>query len=779
MSASCRNFEAVEQSPPLKAPLRARTSVPDSGGCKNLEDASPPQPWLVGKSGGVQASSAKIEMYIIKRTLQSGSKERESELLASDSEAANTGAQSSKSNKNKDRFCQHENIISALKTFVYFIPLVISAAILPWSTREFRYHDILLILNISLVTIHAIRTLAITPEDEKQLLAQPLGCSSKLKCFRKPAEAGEEDKEEKSKEKKQGEEEHQPIASSNLSMEQRLKSIKKIAWPPVSVVIHLFLYSLVFILGSHVPYVTSAALWSWAFIIAFFLLWFLIYKLRENVLKTFLWNQQRAEFVGRVQRRFLAWLTLQAFIIALYLSFWGYAHDLITPYFNYTEALSQNCTIANYYHDWYDGTDVQTGKGRSTEEKLIQLLRPKFLILLTVSGTCVLASCGVLFLWQTISEGTGTRRKYLNYSELSISHALQYACIVIIVGGCIACLFRAHFIMTSFLSFAHSTTAKMCVCRNCVDFAVLPSIRGTSLDGIHVATPTIDIVLITIVGSGLLILLMSLMYDFYCKRRKTMGGMAGMLENYRDVKGEKMRYHAFLSHTQGTGGNQTRLIWAELNRLGMNIWYDQRKQELDITTDGMVEGVKKSAVFVLFLSGTGDDCVLNRPYPRLEVITALKMKKPFVLVKEREDPKCRINSLVDWQLEDHTKLRKLVGRTDELLAENKLHDYGEYDTMEITDDESIIKEEKRFANAMLEIFRSHRATRFDRDIGKLGVMMEDIAAQVATEMKKTTTSSKIFIWPHGIIRPDDLSKVPDNRSDRSVSVATSSSNGKM
>ena len=64
--------------------------------------------------------------------------------------------------------------------------------------------------------------------------------------------------------------------------------------------------------------------------------------------------------------------------------------------------------------------------------------------------------------------------------------------------------------------------------------------------------------------------------------------------------------------------------FGELNRRGINSWYDQRKQELDITVTGMMAGIESSAVFFLFLSGQKKDCVLNRPYPRVEIETVKK-----------------------------------------------------------------------------------------------------------------------------------------------------------
>ena len=54
--------------------------------------------------------------------------------------------------------------------------------------------------------------------------------------------------------------------------------------------------------------------------------------------------------------------------------------------------------------------------------------------------------------------------------------------------------------------------------------------------------------------------------------------------------------------------------------------YDNRAS--DLTRDGMLNGIKHSFAFVLFLS-VG---VLERPYCQMEVRTALELGKPMVLI---------------------------------------------------------------------------------------------------------------------------------------------------
>ena len=108
-----------------------------------------------------------------------------------------------------------------------------------------------------------------------------------------------------------------------------------------------------------------------------------------------------------------------------------------------------------------------------------------------------------------------------------------------------------------------------------------------------------------------------------------------------------------------------------MNRRGINSWYDQRKQELDITVTGMMAGIESSAVFFLFLSGQRGDCVLNRPYPRVEIEMARSLGKRIVLVKEKDNE--QMNFQMDrWQLAKGSPERNaLIAESTKLFA-----DYG-------------------------------------------------------------------------------------------------------
>ena len=93
---------------------------------------------------------------------------------------------------------------------------------------------------------------------------------------------------------------------------------------------------------------------------------------------------------------------------------------------------------------------------------------------------------------------------------------------------------------------------------------------------------------------------------------------------------EHERWHFFISHYQATGGNQANVMCLELQKRGFKVWYDNKMKNL--TADGMKEGVRNSAVFVLFMSKG----VFMRPYVKLEVLEALNSGKPIILVHETD-----------------------------------------------------------------------------------------------------------------------------------------------
>jgi hypothetical protein len=88
--------------------------------------------------------------------------------------------------------------------------------------------------------------------------------------------------------------------------------------------------------------------------------------------------------------------------------------------------------------------------------------------------------------------------------------------------------------------------------------------------------------------------------------------------------------HVFISHSQGTGGDQAAMLHLELEKLGLKTWYDQSDE--DVTKEGMREGLEQSLAVLLFLSAG----VLSRPFVQFEVRTAMDLGKPIILVHETD-----------------------------------------------------------------------------------------------------------------------------------------------
>ena len=112
-----------------------------------------------------------------------------------------------------------------------------------------------------------------------------------------------------------------------------------------------------------------------------------------------------------------------------------------------------------------------------------------------------------------------------------------------------------------------------------------------------------------------------LSHPFFVERKSSIGNKALPEE-------DGCKWHFMISHYQATGGDQSNTLSLELEKRGWKVWYDNNMQNL--TTEGMKEGVRCSAVFILFLSKD----VFSRHFVKVEVLEALEQKKPFILVHE-------------------------------------------------------------------------------------------------------------------------------------------------
>ena len=200
------------------------------------------------------------------------------------------------------------------------------------------------------------------------------------------------------------------------------------------------------------------------------------------------------------------------------------------------------------------------------------------------------------------------------------------------------------------------------------------------------------------------------------QKRFNDSSIANRLVSYRDANGNKMKFHVFISHAQTSGGHQTRLLYSELEKRGIVVWYDQSK-DLDITPSGMVKGVTDSAVFLLFLSGKTkplNTSPLRRPYCQLEIESARIKKKKIVVVYEKLDNTHSFDWNWDTTNVDGTKNLTEVGGLQ--------YPHGEHF------DETTFQ---TFVNSISE----GRAIMYDRDLGKIDGMMNDLINQISKQMK--------------------------------------------
>lgn len=102
---------------------------------------------------------------------------------------------------------------------------------------------------------------------------------------------------------------------------------------------------------------------------------------------------------------------------------------------------------------------------------------------------------------------------------------------------------------------------------------------------------------------------------------------------------KEMSWDFFLSHYAYEAGDIAALVATQLEHRGFRPWYNKWHgkvnllgERIDVTPSGMRCGVRRSGVFVLFLS----KAVFTRPFCRLEILTALRARRPFVTLMETE-----------------------------------------------------------------------------------------------------------------------------------------------
>jgi hypothetical protein len=108
------------------------------------------------------------------------------------------------------------------------------------------------------------------------------------------------------------------------------------------------------------------------------------------------------------------------------------------------------------------------------------------------------------------------------------------------------------------------------------------------------------------------------------------------------------KWHFFICHHQGSGGDQARILCYELEKRGFRVWYDNRRAADHRNLEGMKRGVHESEVFLIFLSGRKEtdrqpdlNGLYEGPFTRWfcqeEMVTAHEAGLRCVGVKEEEE----------------------------------------------------------------------------------------------------------------------------------------------
>jgi hypothetical protein len=115
------------------------------------------------------------------------------------------------------------------------------------------------------------------------------------------------------------------------------------------------------------------------------------------------------------------------------------------------------------------------------------------------------------------------------------------------------------------------------------------------------------------------------------------------------------KYHFFICHHQGSGGDQSHILKEGLEGRGCKIWYDNGQHAAERNLAGMDEGVRRSCCLLVFLSGRREansmpdpnglyEGVFTRWFCHKELAKARACNLPVVGVKEEgRNPEDRSN----------------------------------------------------------------------------------------------------------------------------------------
>jgi len=93
---------------------------------------------------------------------------------------------------------------------------------------------------------------------------------------------------------------------------------------------------------------------------------------------------------------------------------------------------------------------------------------------------------------------------------------------------------------------------------------------------------------------------------------------------------DHIEYHAFISHVQKEAGDVCNLIAKGLEERNLRVWIDMEAEQINVV--GMMRGVAQSATFVIYATRS----YLSRPYCCFELLVALELDKPILIIWEPE-----------------------------------------------------------------------------------------------------------------------------------------------
>ena len=101
------------------------------------------------------------------------------------------------------------------------------------------------------------------------------------------------------------------------------------------------------------------------------------------------------------------------------------------------------------------------------------------------------------------------------------------------------------------------------------------------------------------------------------------------------------RYHFFLCHHQGSGGDQCLALCRDLKRMGFQVWYDNDVAAVHRNLDGMRAGVKLSMCLLIFLSGRvekngspSEDGEYEGPFSRFFCQVRMQNSSPYMTIRD-------------------------------------------------------------------------------------------------------------------------------------------------